>query len=693
MKTTTIGATALALCLAAASPLTAQPADEWLWLEDVEGEKALAWVEEQNAASTAELEAVPEFAAIHQRGLEIYDSSERLPDVEMLGDHLYDFWQDAEHVRGVWRRTTLASLAGGEPVWEVVLDLDALAAAEGESWVWKGAECLAPDDRRCMVSLSRGGGDAVVHRELDTVAKAFVDGGFTLPEAKSWLSWVDADTLWVATDFGPGTLTTSGYPFVLKEWKRATPLATAREVFRGEEGDVAVASTHLVNPEGSYLFVERSPAFFQSVGFLALDGRLVWLDLPRDARTRGVFRDHLLVSLRSDWTVGGATYPADSLLAIDLDDFLAGSRRFERLFEPSPRVSLGDVETTRDAVLVTTLDNVRGRLWRLRPGDGDWSRQEVALPGTGSVSIEDAASTSGTFFLTYTDFLTPSGLWAVQGDGAPQRLRSEPEFFDAAGMRTVQYEATSADGTRIPYFVVLPPGFEADAANPTLLYGYGGFEVPMLPKYSAQVGQAWLARGGVYAQANIRGGGEFGPGWHRAALRENRPRAFEDFIAVAEDLVARGITSPEHLGIMGGSNGGLLVGAAFTRRPDLFGAVVCTVPLLDMLRYDKLLAGASWVAEYGDPDVAQDWAFLRTWSPYHNLEPEAEYPRVFFRTSTRDDRVHPGHARKMVARMRAQGSPVYYYENTEGGHAGAATNAQKAYASALDFAYLWKMLR
>jgi len=669
-----------------------QNEDPYLWLEEVDGAKPLAWVAEQNAGTLKVLEAVPEFEPIHARNLEILNSSARIPSVTIRGTYLYNFWQDADHVRGLWRRTSLDEYRKSDPAWETVLDLDILAAAEDENWVWKGVSCLPPASRQCMVSLSRGGGDATVKREFDTRAKAFIKDGFSLPEAKSQVNWRDANSLWVGTDFGEGSLTTSGYPRTARLWHRGTPLAETQVIFEGKEEDVSSSAFSIHTAEGRYDLVVRTPAFFRGENFIRLGERLVKLDLPEDANLQGLFKDQMLVSLRTDWTIGDSTYPQDALLAIDLDQFLQGSRDFQILFEPSERISLGQVSTTRDSLLLTTLDNVRGRLYRLTLAEENWSREEIPLPGLGRVRITASSNDSEIWFYSYTDFLTPSSLFLVAEEKSEQ-VKSMPAFFNTDGMEVAQREAISRDGTKIPYFLITPKGFQANGKSPALLYGYGGFEIPMTPRYSAIVGTAWLERGGVYALANIRGGGEFGPRWHQAALRANRHKAFEDFIAVGEALVATGVTSREHLGIMGGSNGGLLVGASFTQRPDLFKAVVCQVPLLDMRRYNKLLAGASWMAEYGNPDEPKDWAFIKTWSPYQNVKEDIDYPRVFFRTSTRDDRVHPGHARKMVARMLSMDHPVYYYENTEGGHAGAANNNQRGYATALDFAYLWMMLR
>ena len=685
----------LATALAVAVPMATtaeQNEDPYLWLEEVDGAKPLAWVAEQNAGTLKVLEAVPEFEPIHARNLEILNSSARIPSVTIRGTYLYNFWQDADHVRGLWRRTSLDEYRKSDPAWETVLDLDILAAAEDENWVWKGVSCLPPASRQCMVSLSRGGGDATVKREFDTRAKAFIKDGFSLPEAKSQVNWRDANSLWVGTDFGEGSLTTSGYPRTARLWHRGTPLAETQVIFEGKEEDVSSSAFSIHTAEGRYDLVVRTPAFFRGENFIRLGERLVKLDLPEDANLQGLFKDHMLVSLRTDWTIGDSTYPQDALLAIDLDQFLQGSRDFQILFEPSERISLGQVSTTRDSLLLTTLDNVRGRLYRLTLAEENWSREEIPLPGLGRVRITASSNDSEIWFYSYTDFLTPSSLFLVAEEKSEQ-VKSMPAFFNTDGMEVAQREAISRDGTKIPYFLITPKGFQANGKSPALLYGYGGFEIPMTPRYSAIVGTAWLERGGVYALANIRGGGEFGPRWHQAALRANRHKAFEDFIAVGEALVATGVTSREHLGIMGGSNGGLLVGASFTQRPDLFKAVVCQVPLLDMRRYNKLLAGASWMAEYGNPDEPKDWAFIKTWSPYQNVKEDIDYPRVFFRTSTRDDRVHPGHARKMVARMLSMDHPVYYYENTEGGHAGAANNNQRGYATALDFAYLWMMLR
>jgi prolyl oligopeptidase len=668
--------------------------DAFQWLEDVAGEKPLAWAREHNARTTAVLEARPEYKPIYTRTLEILDSKEKIPTPELHGETVYNFWKDEAHERGLWRRTTIASYRAATPQWETVLDVDALAKGEGKPWVWHGATCLPPAYERCMLRLSRGGSDASEEREFDTKTKEFVAGGFALPEAKSNVAWRDADTLWVGTDFGPGSLTTSGYPRLVKLWKRGTALSSARTVFEGKAEDVASSGSSEIVSDGRYDLVTRTPAFFRHETYFLLGDRLVRLDLPEDTRLRVFFRDRLLFSLRSDWTVDGRTYREGSLLAAPVDDLLRGPRRFEVLFEPSARVSLQAVSRTRDRVLLATLDNVHSRISALSLAeDGTWKRSEIPTGGLGTAELGASDDASENFFFTYEDFATPPSLWLVEDGRAPLKVKSMPAFFDAKGVTTEQLEATSKDGTKIPYFVVRPRNVKTDGTAPTLLHGYGGFEISEVPTYSGVLGAAWLSRGGVYVLANIRGGGEFGPAWHKAAMKEQHIHNFEDFSAVASDLIARKITSPRHLGIMGGSQGGLLVGGTMALYPDLFHAVVVQVPLADMKRFNHLLAGASWMAEYGDPDKPEDWAYIQTWSPYQNLKSDVKYPTPFFWTNTRDDRVHPAHARKMVAKLEAQGHPVYYFENTEGGHGSGAVNKQTAQVTALQYAYLWMMLR
>ena len=532
-----------------------------------------------------------------------------------------------------------------------------------------------------------------VVREFDAALRRFVADGFILPEAKSDVAWIDHDTLFVGTDFGPGSLTASGYPRIVKEWKRGTPLLEAATVYEAGPDDLSASAWVDATPGFERAFVRRQIGFYSSELFVRRDGRLVKLPKPADANAFAV-RDQVVIELRSTWQSGGATYPQGALLAADFDAFLRGEAVFETLFLPSPQTSLDGLTVTRDALLLTVLDRVRNRIVELRRADGRWQARNVGLPDMGALDTwaVDRIASNG-YFLTMTGFTEPPSLYLMHaGSDVPVALKAMPAFYQAAGLQVQQFEAQSRDGTRVPYFAVMHRDTRLDGDNPTVLYGYGGFEVSLKPSYGAISGAAWLEHGGVYVVANIRGGGEFGPRWHQAALRENRQRAFDDFIAVAEDLVARGITRPRRLGIMGGRNGGLLVGAALTQRPDLFNAVVCQVPLLDMRRYHLLPAGASWMGEYGDPDDPAEWAWIGRYSPYHQLRPGTAYPRVLFTTSTRDDRVHPGHARKMAARMLEQGHDVLYWENLEGGHAGAADNAQTARMWALTWTFLRRQL-
>ncbi|AVR97383.1 prolyl oligopeptidase family serine peptidase [Pseudoduganella armeniaca] len=682
----------LAAALHASRP-AASAEDPYLWLEEVDGDAALAWVGERNTVALAELQGDPGYPALRERLQTILDSKERIAYVRKHGQFLYNFWRDAEHVRGLWRRTTLEQYRAGTPQWETVIDLDALAQEEDENWVWQGVSSLYPDGNRCLISLSRGGGDAAVVREFDVATRRFVTEGFNLPEAKSALAWIDADTVFVSTDFGPGSMTASGYPRIVKQWRRGTPLAAAQTLFEAGPDDLGVGAYKDFTPGHSHQFISRQIDFYSSELFLRDGAALIKIDKPADANAYTV-RDQLVVELRSAWTVDGGTYPQGALLAIGLRDFLAGGRQFDTLFQPTATSSLDGVAATRSTLLLNELDSVRNRLVELRHVDGAWQRRVVATPAFGTLEVaplDDIASDQ--YFLTVNDFLHPTTLYLAEtGSDTRLPLRALPGFFDADRLIVEQHHATSPDGTAVPYFVVRGRDIELDGSNPTVLYGYGGFEVSLKPFYSGVTGAAWLSQGGVYVLANIRGGGEFGPRWHQAALKAQRQRAFDDFIAVAEDVIARKLTSPRHLGIMGGSNGGLLVGAAMTQRPDLFGAVVCQVPLLDMRRYSKLLAGASWMGEYGDPDDPAQWDFIQRYSPYHNVQPGTRYPRVLFTTSTRDDRVHPGHARKMVARMQEQGHDVLYWENTEGGHAGAANNDQQARMWALTYTFLRRQL-
>ncbi len=687
------GISLLPLVLLGLAAAGQEQADPYLWLEDVEGQKALEWVKTHSEATEAILKAQPLFEQTRQKALEILNSDQRIAYAGFQGKYLYNFWQDEKNERGIWRRTTLEEYLKPGPQWEILLDIDRLSQEEGQAWVFKGATGLYPDYSLYMVYLSKGGGDAQVAREFDGRTSRFVSDGFILPEAKCSVSWKDANTLYVQTDFGPGSLTESGYPRIAKVWKRGTPLAEARTIFEGQAGDVAVGCASLYTPERRYDVISREITFYTSQNYVMEGEKPVRLEIPEDAIFGGFFKNQMLVQLRSDWSNGAIRYKQGSLISIDYDRYLKGDRRFTVIVEPDERSSIVSHSNTRDILLVEMLNNVQSELYGYHLKDGAWQREKVNSPPLTTLSVRSTDERSNRYFFTYEGFLIPTSLVLASDAGDIRKVKSLPQFFDASRLEARQFAATSKDGTAIPYFVVQRKGAKLDSSNPTLLYGYGGFEISLRPGYSGVLGAAWLEQGGAYVLANIRGGGEFGPRWHLQAIKEHRQLCYDDFAAVAEDLIRRRITSPQHLGIMGGSNGGLLVGVALTQRPDLFGAVVCQVPLLDMRRYHKLLAGASWMAEYGNPDVPEEWAYIQRYSPYQNVSADRTYPRVLFYTSTKDDRVHPGHARKMAAKMEAMGATVLYYENTEGGHSAAATNRQRALREAISYSYLWMQLR
>jgi prolyl oligopeptidase len=663
------------------------PDDPYLWLEDILGEQPLDWVRARNEPTVAEFSG-EEFERMRTQALEVLDTDARIPYVRRRGDYLYNFWRDAANPRGLWRRTTLDSYRSDSPDWDVLIDVDELARVDDEKWVWAGANVIYPEHTRALISLSRGGSDAAIVREFDMSTREFVDGGFVLAEAKSATSWADPDTLLIGTDFGAGSLTESGYPRIVKRWRRGQPVDDAQTVFEGSPSDVIATAGVDRTPGFERTMLRRAIDFFNDQVYELRGEELIRIDAPTDA-SLSVHREWLLIELRTDWFTGSASYTAGSLLAADYDEFLAGTAQLRLVFEPDAHTSLLHYAWTRDRLVVVTLADVASRVEIVTPGS--WERRPVTdVPANTNTVIVAADDTGDEIFLDSSGFTTPSRLLHGPVDGPLERIKSAPAFFDAEGMTVAQHFATSKDGTSIPYFVVRPP--EATGPGPTLLGGYGGFEVARTPGYDGVLGRLWLARGGTFVLANIRGGGEYGPGWHTQAMRAGRHLVAEDFASVATDLVDRGITTVRQLGAQGGSNGGLLMGIMLTKYPKLFGALVCQVPLLDMRRFHLLPAGASWVAEYGDPDNPDDWEFIAEYSPYHNISADIDYPPVLITTSTRDDRVHPGHARKMTAALEAAGHRVWYYENIEGGHAGAADNAQTAFKSALSFSFLWRML-
>jgi len=682
--------------LAAAPALGAEleQKDPYLWLEDVHGDKALGWVAEQNATSAKALKADPRYQSNYNQILEVMDAQDRIPFGALKQTFVFNVWQDGANPKGLWRRTTIAEHQSTNPKWETLLDVDQLSKDEGISWVFKGGACT-PDLSRCLVSLSPGGGDAVVVREFDMATKSFVKGGFALTEAKSSTAWVDDNTVLFATDFGKGSLTTSGYPRIVKLWRRGETLETAKTVFEGKETDVGVELASFQSPDGTVPVIFNAPSFFETEYYTLLpDFSAIKIPLPLSAQVQGITKGQMLVTLRQDWVQqeGQTAIPKGSLIAFPIQSYLR-TRMFPRaavLFTPDARSSIEQVATGRDAAYVAILHNVTSSVHAFRPTADGWSDTKLNLPEGGTASIVSANTFGPEAQFAYESFLTPPTLYHDNGDDKPHAIKSLPARFDASGLVSEQFEATSKDGTKIPYFVVRQK--DASGPRPTVLYGYGGFEVSLTPSYSANFGRLWLTKGGTYVLANIRGGGEFGPAWHDAALTTNRQKAFDDFAAVAEDLEKRKFTTPKQLGIMGGSNGGLLVSTVMTQRPDLFGAVVCQVPLIDMIRYTQIGAGASWAAEYGDPADPKMRDYILTYSPYQNVSADKKYPPVFFVTATSDDRVTPVHARKMAAKMEAQGHQVLFYENTEGGHAAAADHRQAAEMWGLSFVYLAKEL-
>jgi len=685
-------AAALLFPVACTSPPVQESEDPFLWLENVEGERAMEWVLAQNDLTRTELRAFPAYQRLYDNTLAIFTSTDRIAYPTIHGDMLYNFWTDADNPRGVYRRTTWESYLSGDPDWEVVLDMDALVAEEGTPWAFRGMNCLFPEGRLCLVSLSPGGSDALEVREFDLDAMDFVEDGFMVPVSKNSTAWVDGNTILVSHALDEEYVTTSGYSRAARRWERGTSLEDAPIIAEGGENDMGVFVATQETLDGPLTVVARLVTIFETEYQFLENGELVSVDIPSDAKMNLV-GDQLVLQLVSDWTVGGETFIEGSVVSANLDEYLAGERNVELVVTPDERSTINGISATKDYLLVNQLTEVQGQLIRYWREGGRWASEGIETPPMGAVGISSSSVHHNRFFFTHNSFTKPTTLFLAEEDGTVREVRSLPHQFSAEGLVVEQHHATSQDGTRIPYFVVRAENAPMDGTNPTLLTGYGGFQISSTPSYLGPFGKGWVEGGGVYVLANIRGGGEFGPSWWKAALKENRQRAYDDFIAVGEDLVAGGITSPGHLGIMGGSNGGLLVGVAMTQRPDLFNAVVAQVPLLDMKRYHTLLAGASWMAEYGDPDIPEEWAYISRYSPYQNVKEDVDYPRPFIFTTTRDDRVHPGHARKMAARMMSYGHEVFYFENVEGGHGAGVTPEQQAESLALTLAYLHLQLR
>jgi len=678
--------------VAKAPPVTSDGSDPFLWLEDKDGPRALEWVREQNAKTLPVLESDPHYASLYAAALKIAKSKGRIPQPAFLHGDIFNFWQDDEHVRGIWRRTSAESYASATPQWTTVLDLDAVAKSDHANWVWQGANCYWPSETHCLVSLSDGGEDAQTIREFDLQSGQFVRSGFELPRGKQQADWEDADTLLVSREWNPGELTTSGYAYIVKRLKRGQPLSSAVEIFRGERGDVSAAPFALHDGTGdSAMFIVRGVTFFTAQQYIVTPRGVKQLALPLKSNITALVAGKLVVTLNEDWSVNSHSFPQGALVAMDLAAVRADPAHLKPVlvYAPGARESIDAVTATRSQLLVALYQNVRGRGFVFTPHpDGSWSSQRLDLPDNSSVDLGDADLRSGKAFINVTSFLTPTTLWAVNTEwGVVSQEKSLPAEFDASSDVVEQHEATSKDGTKIPYFIVHPKNMKLDGTNPTVLYAYGGFQISETPGYSGILGKLWLERGGVYVLANIRGGGEFGPAWHDAGLKTHRQRIYDDFYAVAQDLVARKITSPRHLGIQGGSNGGLLMGVEFTQHPAMWNAVDIQVPLLDMLRYEHIQAGASWVGEYGSVAVPTERAFLAKISPYNNLRGGVAYPEPFIWTTTKDDRVGPQHARKFAAKLAAMDVPYLFYEVIEGGHGAGANLDERSHTSALEWTY------
>ncbi|WP_339666260.1 prolyl oligopeptidase family serine peptidase [Maribacter arcticus] len=668
--------------------------DKYLWLEEVDGQKALEFVNAQNKTTIAELSAEKDYQNIYDKSLAIYNSDERIAYPSIRGNYVYNFWKDKDHVRGIWRRSTVDDYRKGNPTWETLLDIDKLSEEDDIKWVYKGSSGLYPNYNRFLIELSKGGGDAVVVKEFDVTTKQFIENGFLIEESKGSASYIDENTLIVTSDFGEGTMTTSGYPRQVKLWKRGTSLNDAQLIYEGETSDVGAWGGVLRDGSETFTLISRALTTFSSENLVWMNNEIIKLDIPDDASLTGVLNNQLIVQLKSDWTVQTNTYNTGTLLSLNFRELLKGNKEIQVIIEPDEFSSISQVSTTKNKLLIGLLTNVISELHTYSFSKGTWSSEKVNAPDFGRISIVGTDDLSDQYFFDFQNFITPSTLYSADaGDNTFKAHKSLPAFFDASRYEVTQYKAKSKDGTMVPYFMVAAKDLKNDGTNPTLVYAYGGFEISSQPFYAATFGVSWLDKGGVFVLANIRGGGEYGPKWHQDGIKEKRQNVFDDLYAVSEDLITKKVTTPRHLGIMGGSNGGLLVGVAFTQRPDLYNAVVSQVPLLDMQRYNKLLAGASWMGEFGDPDIPEEWEYIKKYSPYHNLKKGMDYPEVYFGTSTRDDRVHPGHARKMVAKMNDMGYKTYYYENTEGGHAGSSTNEQSAKSGALTFSYLLMKLK
>ncbi len=682
--------------------ITSIAIDQHLWLEDIDGDKSMQWVKETNQITQEKLASTKLYNDLYQQALTVLNNESRLPVVNQKGKWLYNFWQDKKHPRGIYRKTSLKQFRKKNPKWSTVLDMDAYSKKHGKNYDYHGMTCLAPENIICLAQLSPGGSDAVEIKEFNLKKGEFIENGFNIPVAKTRVSWIDKDTIFIGTDFGENSMTESGYPRIIKKWKRGTALSEAQTLYTASEKSMAASAYRLNQDSYSIDIINETTSFWSNKKFLLKEDKIIPIQLPDSANLSGTYQDKLVVSLKKEWEFNGSKYMQGEVLLIDIGLLTEGKGEIESVIKPNKTTIINNVDTSKHGLLITLLEDVKAKLCLFqKKDDGKWDIQEIPFPENGALSVTSVDEESGDFFVQYESFITPPSLYHINNKTLkPQLLKQQDEAFDSSKFKVEQYFTKSLDGTRIPYFAVMDKQTVFDAKNPTHIFSYGGFRNSLTPSYSGSYealsgayGKLWLERGGVFVLANIRGGGEYGPAWHAAALLKNRHKAYEDFEAVAQSLIDKKITSSKHLGIEGRSNGGLLVTATMTRRPDLYGAVICGAPLIDMKRYNKLLAGASWVGEYGNPDEPDMWNYIKTYSPYQNVKPDTKYPPIFFYTSTRDDRVHPGHARKMAAKMLSLGNKVEYYENIEGGHHGFSTNEQLAHRVALSYTHLWKNLK
>ena len=651
--------------------------DPYLWLEEVESEKSLDWVKEQNKNSEQILTSNPLYENLQKRYLEVYNDKDKIAYPNIVGDYVYNLWQDEKYERGLWRRMLTKDYLKNNSNWETLIDLDALSEKEGKKWVYAGATFLEPANDICIVALSDGGTDQDELREFNVKSKKFVANGITFPSSKGGVSWINKNKVLVARDFGKGSMTTSGYPSQIKLMDRNGSMDEAKLIFKTDTTNLGAFPASFYDNNKQYIFIYEAISFYESNLFFLVDNQLKQITYPKDAEFAGFYSGSLIVSLQSDWNINDTVYKKGTLLSMNLQDNLNGKVKVKTIYQPNDRSSFVSVSTSKDFIVVNSMENVQNKLYKYTLNNDEWSAEKINAPEFGSIYLTSSNNQTNDYFFRFSNFITPTTLYHSTGTEI-KPVKKLKNFFKTDNLEVKQFNATSKDGTKIPYFIVHQKDLQYNGKNPTMIYAYGGFNASSQPNYSSTIGIGWLEQGGVYVLANIRGGGEFGPSWHQAAMKEKRQNAYDDFYAVSEELIAKKITSAEHLGAFGWSNGGLMAGVVFTQRPDLYKAVVVGAPLLDMKRYSKLLAGASWMGEYGNPDIPEEWAYIKKYSPYHNVSKDKEYPEVYFVTSTKDDRVHPGHARKMAAKMKDMGHPYIYHETIEGGHGAASTNAQQA---------------